>query len=122
MRKNILWLMIFPVFFFPQIALACGNCNGNGPHNGTGNYSNMGYSYNSSDAKLMQEFHAKRVELNRLYSQGAKDDDKRVQTLVKELDAMSEKMGGHMNMKHASNGPCPAAQNGQRRYQSGCGY
>ena len=96
MRKNILWLMILPFFFFPQIASACGYCNG--PHNGNGYYHNGGgYGYNSSDAKLMQEFHAKRDELNRLYDQGAKDDDKRVKALVKDLDAMSDKMRGNMN-------------------------
>lgn len=120
MRKNILWLIILPVFLFPQIAIACGYCNGNGPHNGGGNYHNgMGYNYNSNDVKSMKAFDAKRAELNRLYDQGVKDDDKRVQALVKELDAMSGHVDGHMKRAYQY-GPCPAGQNGQHRYQGSC--
>lgn len=118
MKKNSLWLAaLLPVFASPVLLAAAPYCDGQPDHPMMGQMYNgnhmMGRMHNA-DAKSVQEFNNKRAELNKLYDQGVKENDKRVQSLIKDLDGLSNKMQGEQPYRYGSQ------QQGQHQYRGGC--
>lgn len=85
-KKLVYSALVVSIFLYSASAAACPYCNGGNGYR----YHNNDYTQkNSQLSKLINEFDSKRYELNQLYDSGVSDNDEKVKSLVKELDALS---------------------------------
>lgn len=119
MKKNILWLAaLLPVLLHPSIVIAAPYCNAQPDQQMMGQMHNgnhmMGQMHNA-DAQSVQTFNQKSAELNKLYAQGVKENDKRAQVLIKDLDNLSRKMYSDTKQPYRDH----YQQHGQNQYRGG---
>lgn len=124
MKKRLIkFAVLLPILFYPAFSIAAPYCNAQPDHPMMGSM-HMGGMHNGGymmgqmsnvDPQIMQEFEQKRAELNKLYDQGVKENDKRSQALIKDLDNLSNKMHGEMKQPYRYAQPRYSQQ-----YRGGC--
>ncbi|QIG06160.1 hypothetical protein [Proteus sp. ZN5] len=85
MKKRVLLSVILSsLFLYSSVASACAYCYG---------YHDRAQSnYSNNYSNLVRSFEDKRYELNKLYDQGVKETDDKAQTLIKDLDSLSNQI------------------------------